>query len=131
MTMTTMGILSTQSDKYFQANCQKCDVPLVVPVGEKNEWDYYLCQTCAFAKLGMQWHCCYVNAATVSLMNPKQQPERNETMKIGAYSVTKKNLNHKHFWDCTDIPGIFMCICGATRHYLATTESYCIHEVEE
>jgi predicted RNA-binding Zn-ribbon protein involved in translation (DUF1610 family) len=51
-----MTMMATQSmktdDKYFKAECQKCGVLLVVPVGERNEWNYYLCQTCAFNKIG-------------------------------------------------------------------------------
>ena len=50
--MTMMATQSSQNDKYFQADCQKCDVALVIPVGERNEWNYYLCQTCAFNKIG-------------------------------------------------------------------------------
>jgi hypothetical protein len=38
--------------KYFDAECQKCGWDLVVPVTDKNEWNYYLCQNCAFAKIG-------------------------------------------------------------------------------
>lgn len=41
------------TDKYFQAECRKCGIPLVVPVDDKSEHDYYLCQTCAFAKMGV------------------------------------------------------------------------------
>ena len=42
------------TDKYFQAECQKCGWDLVVPVADKSEYDYYLCQTCAFSKVGAQ-----------------------------------------------------------------------------
>jgi hypothetical protein len=41
------------TNKYFEATCAKCDWQLVVPVYDKNEEDYYLCQTCAFAKMGV------------------------------------------------------------------------------
>lgn len=41
------------TSKYFEADCQKCCMPLVIPVDDKNEYDYYLCQTCAFAKMGV------------------------------------------------------------------------------
>lgn len=40
-------------------------------------------------------------------------------------------MSHSHYWDCMDIPGYFICICGATRHYNAKTGEYCIHEEEE
>lgn len=40
------------TSKYFNATCQKCDWELVIPLEDKNEHDYYLCQTCAFAKIG-------------------------------------------------------------------------------
>lgn len=43
---------TAMTDKYFKAECQKCAVLLVIPIADNNEWDYYLCQTCAFAKVG-------------------------------------------------------------------------------
>lgn len=42
----------TKEDKYFKAECQKCDWQLVIPVWDKNDEDYYLCQSCAFSKVG-------------------------------------------------------------------------------
>jgi predicted RNA-binding Zn-ribbon protein involved in translation (DUF1610 family) len=38
--------------EYFKTECTKCGVLLVVPVSDKSEHDYYLCQSCAFAKVG-------------------------------------------------------------------------------
>jgi hypothetical protein len=43
----------TMTSKYFEATCAKCDWQLVIPVYDKNDEDYYLCQTCAFAKMGV------------------------------------------------------------------------------
>jgi predicted RNA-binding Zn-ribbon protein involved in translation (DUF1610 family) len=43
---------TAMTDKYFQAECQKCGWDLVVPVADKSEHNYYLCQTCAFSKVG-------------------------------------------------------------------------------
>lgn len=42
----------TDDRKYFQAVCAKCDWLLVVPVWDANEYNYYLCHTCAMAKIG-------------------------------------------------------------------------------
>jgi hypothetical protein len=41
------------TSKYFEAECTKCGWALVVPVYDKNDEDYYLCQTCAFNKMGV------------------------------------------------------------------------------
>jgi predicted RNA-binding Zn-ribbon protein involved in translation (DUF1610 family) len=43
----------TMTNKYFEAECTKCGVALVIPVADKSEHDYYLCQACAFSKMGM------------------------------------------------------------------------------
>jgi hypothetical protein len=40
------------TSKYFDAECTKCGWALVVPIDDKNDEGYYLCQTCAFAKIG-------------------------------------------------------------------------------
>jgi len=51
--MKTLETIVTQETKtYFKSECQKCGVLLVIPVNDQNDWDYYLCQTCAFAKIG-------------------------------------------------------------------------------
>jgi hypothetical protein len=42
----------TMTSKYFDAECTKCGWALVVPIDDKNDEGYYLCQTCAFAKIG-------------------------------------------------------------------------------
>ena len=38
---------------------------------------------------------------------------------------------HKHYWDATDLPGRFICICGANRHYLRDQQAYCVHDNED
>jgi len=42
----------TMTNKYFKAECTKCGVALVIPTADRSEHNYYLCQTCAFAKIG-------------------------------------------------------------------------------
>ena len=45
--------MTQQTDKtYFKTQCQKCEVLLVVPESDRNDWDHYLCQTCASPRLG-------------------------------------------------------------------------------
>jgi hypothetical protein len=41
------------SDKYFDTECRKCGWQLTIQVADKNEYDYYLCDICAFSKAGM------------------------------------------------------------------------------
>lgn len=38
--------------KYFEANCWKCDVALVVPVREETASQRYYCQACAYSVIG-------------------------------------------------------------------------------
>lgn len=42
-----------------------------------------------------------------------------------------RTKTHSHYWDAMDIPGFFMCMCGATRHFLGEDKGYCVHEDEE
>lgn len=86
-----MSTSMTQTDnKYFKAECQKCGVLLVVPVKDSNEWNYYLCQTCAFSKVGAQWQNNSAKTVTHQQMNLNQSFINSETMNLGVQIATTK-----------------------------------------
>ena len=37
---------------HFASDCHKCGDPLVIALDDKNDNDYYLCNTCALVKAG-------------------------------------------------------------------------------
>ncbi len=38
-------------------------------------------------------------------------------------------INHNHYWECTDIPGVFSCTCQAARYFDRLTQSYEVVDV--
>ena len=42
-------------NKYFETECTKCDEVILVKEIDRSSSDYYLCQTCAMAKIGGRW----------------------------------------------------------------------------
>jgi hypothetical protein len=37
-------------------------------------------------------------------------------------------MDHNHNWNCSDVPGIFFCDCGAERYFDRDSQQYTVME---
>lgn len=49
--------------------------------------------------------------------------EEDEELVIYEQLEESVDLNHNHYWKCTDIPGYFLCECGVISRYNRETKS--------
>ena len=33
-------------------------------------------------------------------------------------------MDHDHFWECSDVPGMYICQCNGVRYYNYKTKEY-------